>query len=102
MAGQCWAFVLVVLVLLFYATKGDNTNGNIIAARVEVSVVLIYFGQRLNINIYSYLFWKFVGRDIKQMQYMFIDYIFTSILVVFHNYNVALYAKYTSVTCSTF
>lgn len=34
MAAQRWGFVLV-LVLLFYATEGDNTNGNIIAARVE-------------------------------------------------------------------
>jgi hypothetical protein len=58
MALQSWGFLLVVLVLLFHATEGDNTNGNIIAARVEVSVVLIYFEQRLNINVCSYLFWK--------------------------------------------
>lgn len=56
MAPQCSGFVLVVLVLLFYATEGDRTNGNLIAARVEVSVILIYFEQRLNINAYSSLF----------------------------------------------
>jgi hypothetical protein len=56
MAPQCGEFLVVVLVLLFSATEGDHTNGNIIAARVEVSVVLIYFEQRLNINVHNSLF----------------------------------------------
>jgi hypothetical protein len=64
MAAKRSGFVLVVVVLYFYATKGDNINGNLITARVEVSVVLIYFKQCMNINVYSYLFWKFVGRDV--------------------------------------
>jgi amino acid permease len=57
MAAKISGYLLVVVVLHFYATKGDNTNDNLITARVEVSVVLIYFKQCLNINAYSYLFW---------------------------------------------
>lgn len=53
MAPQCWGFLVVVLVLLFCTTEEDHTNGNIIAARVEVSVVLIYFEQKFNINAHS-------------------------------------------------
>jgi hypothetical protein len=64
MAAERCMYTAVVLVLLFYATKGDSTNGNLITARVEVSVVLICYKQSLNINVYSYLFWKFVGRDV--------------------------------------
>jgi hypothetical protein len=74
MADQCWVVLVVVLALLFYATEGDHTNGNLIAARVEVSVVLIYFEQRLCINVYSSLFWKFVDHDVTQ--YMLTDYIY--------------------------
>jgi hypothetical protein len=64
MAAKRSVFVLVVVVLHFYATKGDNINGNLITARVELSVLLLYLKQCMNINVYSYLFWKFVGRDV--------------------------------------
>jgi hypothetical protein len=66
MAAEQNIIVLVVSVLLFCATEGDNTNGNLITARVEVSVVLLCFKQSVNINVYSYLIWKFVGLDVKQ------------------------------------
>jgi hypothetical protein len=43
----------MVVVLVFYKAEGVNTSGNLIAARVEVSVVLIYFKQSLNVNVSS-------------------------------------------------
>jgi hypothetical protein len=39
MAPQWLEFILLVFILVFYKTQGDNTDKNIIAARVEVSMV---------------------------------------------------------------
>jgi hypothetical protein len=36
-----WHQVLIVVILVCSAVQGDNANGNIVAARVEVSVVSV-------------------------------------------------------------
>jgi hypothetical protein len=55
MAPQCLGFVFLVLILVVCKIQGDNTGGNIFAARVEVSVISLSFNSIL-ILMYMKLF----------------------------------------------
>jgi hypothetical protein len=51
MAAKWLVFVFLLLILGLHNIQADNTDGNFFAARVEVSLELLWIQQHFNINV---------------------------------------------------